>query len=86
MREGLLHKFSYVIVLSLAYLIDYAQGYLGINFAPNTFELTAIFVCTTETVSIIENVLEVLPDNVGTGLRDIFKTNKGDENDSNEGY
>ena len=72
MRQGLLHKFSYVLVLALSWLIDFGSDYLDMNFPLNLFTACAVFVCTTETLSIIENDLQVLPENVGVGIRTLF--------------
>ena len=74
MRKGLMYKFSYIIVLALAHLIDYGAIYMDIGFSTNTFQLASVFVCTTETVSIVENVLEIMPENTAEKLRKIFKT------------
>ena len=81
MREGLWHKFSYVLILALAYLVDYSADYVGSSITPNTFTMSSVFICTTETVSIVENCLEILPDNVGKKIREIFHT-EDNENDS----
>lgn len=72
MREGLLHKFSYVLVLALAFLIDYSSVYFDMGFPPKLFIGATIFVCTTETLSIIENVLQILPENIGSPIRTLF--------------
>ena len=72
MRLGFLHKFSYVIILALCWLIDFGSQYLDMNFPLNLFYAGAVFVCTTETLSIIENILQVLPENIGAGIRSLF--------------
>ena len=82
MRQGILHKFSYIVILALAYLIDYAGTYFALGFPAELFMITSGFVCVTETLSIIENVLAVLPDDIGQGLRSIFNIHREERIDS----
>ena len=76
MRQGILHKFSYIVILALAYLIDYSSAYFELGFPAELFTVTSAFVCVTETLSIIENILAVLPESVGATIRGIFRINR----------
>ena len=61
MREGLFHKFGFILAIALSVLIDYAQTLidLGVNI-PLTTGICA-YIILTEIISICENIKEINP-------------------------
>lgn len=61
MREGLWHKFSYVIVVVLAEIIEHAQTVLPLGFDIPLVVPAAVYIILTEIASILENLTEINP-------------------------
>lgn len=78
LRDGLFKKIGFIICYLVAWLID-TQGYrIGFNVGVDVLPIIILYVCTTELVSIIENICNINPDILPDKLLEIFKLNKNE--------
>lgn len=78
LRDGLFKKIGFIICYLVAWLID-TQGYrIGFNVGVDVLPIIILYVCTTELVSIIENICNINPDILPNKLLEIFKLNKNE--------
>lgn len=89
MREGMVNKITYFLVIAFTIVLDYGQSYLNLGFNIPLTNAVCIFICLTECVSFLENVQDLNPSLKDNKFMSIFKinsnndsANKGDE--SNE--
>lgn len=80
MREGLGHKFAYLILISVAYVIDTVNMHVSLGLPVNVFIATVGGICLIELTSILENVCEINPELKNKPFMQIFDTNKKKEN------
>lgn len=80
LRDGLFKKVGFILCYFLAWLIDTQGGKIGFNLGTNVLPIIILYVCTTETVSIIENICRINPDLLPEKLLDIFHITDGGEN------
>ena len=73
MRSGLFHKFAYVVIVFLGYIIDYAQTIFYIGFEAPISESVCVFIILIEISSIIENCVVINPELQNTKIGNIFK-------------
>lgn len=87
MREGLGHKATYVILLSVCYTIDAIQLNTELNLPTKLFPIVSCGILLIELTSIIENICEINPELKQANFMYIFEKNntetkeKNDEND-----
>lgn len=81
MREGLGHKFAYLILISVAYVIDTVSAHVSLGLPVNVFIVTVGGVCLIELTSILENICEINPELKNKPFMRIFDTNKKKEED-----
>ena len=62
MREGLGHKFAYLILITVAYAIDTISAHVSLGLPVNVFITTVGGVCLIELTSILENLCEINPE------------------------
>lgn len=67
MREGLAHKFAYLVVLFLGWFIEMESHHLDLGFIVPLFVPVVVAISLIEVTSILENCVEINPD---------LKTNK----------
>lgn len=80
MREGLGHKFAYLILISVAYAIDAVNTHISLGLPVNVFTTTVGGVCLIELTSILENVCEINPELKNKPFLRTFDTSKKKEN------
>lgn len=73
MRAGLFHKFAYVIIVFVGYIIDYAQTIFYIGFEAPINEAVCVYIILIEISSIIENCVSINPELQNTKIGNIFK-------------
>lgn len=78
LRKGLIHKFTEILTLVGCGLIDYSADYYDIEKFPNLVSAFAIYICTMEIISIIENLSEINPVLSGFFNPYLEKLKKGD--------
>lgn len=76
MREGLGHKFAYLILIAVAYAIDTINTHVSLGLPVNVFIVTVGGVCLIELTSILENVCEINPELKNKPFMRILNTNE----------
>lgn len=76
LRQGAFHKFAYIFLMVLAYIIDFTMGYYDMGFAFPLLDPVCVYLVLTEVVSILENITKLNPALKGTGILNIFKNSK----------
>ena len=61
LRKGLFHKLSEVIAVVGSGLLEYGIGYVQLCVDIPVLDIVAIYICTTELISILENLSVVNP-------------------------
>lgn len=80
MRVGLGHKFTYGVVLFLAWLIEFSSPRINLGFDVPLFIPTVIGVALIEIASILENCIAINPDLKNSKLLALFdKVTSGNE-------
>lgn len=74
MREGLVHKSAYVVVLGVCLIIQALLNYceLPYYYGDACFSLAFVWICVTEVGSILENVVLLNPDLADNSFLHIF--------------
>lgn len=78
MREGLGHKFAYVVTFFLAWFIDFERNRIDLGFSAAITPLVTTGIVLIELSSIIENIGEINPEIKASKLLQIFKSNRKD--------
>lgn len=79
LRDGLFKKVGFIACYALAYLLEYAQGYIDIGINVNLLPIICGYVILTETVSIIENINKINPDIVQDKLKSLLGLQEKDK-------
>lgn len=74
MREGLGHKFAYLILILLAWFIDTVNMHISIGLPVSVFICTVSGVCLIELTSILENITAINPELKNMPFMKIFST------------
>lgn len=72
MRNGLWHKFAYVIVISTASLIEYGTQWLELGFNLPLVIPVFVSICLIEITSILENCIKINPELKSNKVLNIF--------------
>lgn len=84
LRQGLIHKLSEVIAVIASYLLEYGMHYIHFGVELPVLSVVSVYICTTELVSILENLGDINP-----ALNKLFKPYlaklNGDRSEENEG-
>ena len=84
LRDGLFKKFGFILCYFVAWLVDTQGTKVGFNLGTQILPLVIFYVCTTELVSILENISKINPDLLPEKLMALFHISdikKGDEKD-----
>lgn len=73
LRQGAFHKFSYILILTLAYLIEYSMGFVDLGFNIPIVNGVCIYLILTEIVSIMENIIKMNPGLENSKIWDLFR-------------
>lgn len=77
MREGLMHKISFILALILGWLCEWSMPILGL---PDVFEAVymgvGVYISCTEIVSILENLGEINPELKTSKFLSLFGENE----------
>lgn len=72
LRDGLFKKVGFIVCYFVAWMID-TYGYLiGFTLSVHILPVMVLYTCTTELVSILENVTKINPDILPDRLMQIF--------------
>lgn len=84
MREGLGHKATYIILLSVCYTIDAIQLNTELNLPTKIFPIVSCGILLIELTSIIENICEINPELKQANFMYIFEKNNTETKENNE--
>lgn len=84
MREGLGHKATYIILLSVCYIIDTMQINTSLNLPAKLFPIVSYGILLIELTSIIENICEINPELKQANFMYIFEKNNTETKENNE--
>lgn len=73
MRDGLFNKFGEIVIVAVAFLIDYGQTYLDMGFSVPVLESICIYIILMEIGSILENVSRINKSLVPEKIREILE-------------
>lgn len=79
LRDGLFKKVGFMLCYFVAWLVDTQGELIGFQFGVSILPIIILYVCTTELVSILENICKINPDILPEKLMDLFHI-KGGEN------
>lgn len=79
MREGLGHKFAYMVTFFLAWFIDFEMNHIDLGFNVAITPLVTAGIVLIELSSIIENIGEINPEIKASKLLQIFQSNRKDD-------
>lgn len=79
MRKGLWHKFSYILIIVLAVMIEWGMGYLDFGFTVPIVIPVCVYIIVTEIASILENIVEINPDLGDMKFLELFKAKEIEE-------
>lgn len=72
MREGLGHKFAYLMLALVAWFIDEVNRHIDLGLPMSVFVCTVGGVCLIELTSILENITEINPELKNAPFMQIF--------------
>ena len=76
MREGLAHKFSYVVVIFFSWFFLFVCVRINLGFSPPLFVPVVAAISLIEITSIFENCVEINPELADSRILEIFKNGK----------
>lgn len=79
LRDGLFKKVGFLFCYVLAWVIDTYGAVIGFQMSVAITPIIVLYTCTTETVSIIENIHRINPDLVPDKLLELFHISNGKE-------
>ena len=83
MREGLGHKATYIILLSVCYIIDTLQLNTDLSLPAKIFPIVSCGILLIELTSIIENICEINPELKQASFMHIFEKNSTETEEEN---
>lgn len=72
LRDGLFKKVGFILCYFVAWLIDTYGQVVGFQFSVAILPIIILYVCTTELVSILENISKINPDILPDKLMSLF--------------
>ena len=72
LRDGLFKKVGFILCYFVAWLIDTQGELIGFQLGTNILPIIILYVCTTELVSILENISKINPDILPEKLMELF--------------
>lgn len=84
MREGLMHKLAYILILILSQAIDIFNIHTQLSLPLNVLAVTSAGISLIELTSIVENLCEINPEIANKSFMKIFDTVKDNTNKTEE--
>lgn len=78
LRDGLFKKVGFIMCYVLAYIVDYYGTFIGLNLGVSILPIIVLYACTTELVSILENISKINSDLLPEKLMELFHISKGE--------
>lgn len=82
MREGLGHKFAYLVLILVAYMTDTVGAHVDLDLPVHVYLITVGGVCLIELTSILENITEINPELKDVPFMQIFANTNTDHRHS----
>lgn len=76
MRQGLWHKASFVLLILLAFGVEWASGFLDLGFEVPLVTPVCVLIVLTETISILENIARMNPQLANSKLMGLFRNKR----------
>ena len=76
LRDGLFKKVGFIFCYVMAWLIDTQGDMIGFQISVKILPIIILYVCTTEVVSILENISKINPDLLPSKLMELFHIKK----------
>ena len=76
LRDGLFKKVGFIFCYLMAWLIDTEGTVIGFQINVKILPIIILYVCTTEVVSILENISKINPDLLPSKLMELFHIKK----------
>ena len=83
LRDGLFKKVGFIFCYIWAWLIDTQGDVIGFEISVKILPIIILYVCTTEVVSILENISKINPDLLPSKLMELFHIKKEITNENN---
>lgn len=83
LRDGLFKKVGFIFCYLLAWIVDTYGTMIGFQISVKILPIIILYVCTTELVSIIENICKINPDLLPSKLMEMFHIKKEQLNEDN---
>lgn len=85
LRDGLFKKVGFIMCYAVAYIVDTYGTMIGFQISIAILPIIVLYVCTTELVSILENICKINPDILPERLMSMFHISKSEDitNESN---
>lgn len=78
LRDGLFKKVGFILCYFLAWLMDKYGRIVGFELPVHILPVIILYVCTTELVSILENITKINPDILPDKLMQLFHVKQQD--------
>lgn len=72
LRDGMFKKIGFFICYFLAWMVDSEGEVIGFSFGVDILPIIILYVCTTELVSVLENVSKINSDLLPDKLLELF--------------
>lgn len=72
LRDGLFKKVGFMLCYFVAWLVDTEGELIGFKFGVEILPIIILYACTTELVSILENISKINPDILPEKLMELF--------------
>ena len=72
LRDGLFKKIGFILCYFVAWLVDNEGTLIGFQLGTSILPIIILYVCTTELVSILENICNINPDILPEKLMELF--------------
>ena len=79
LRDGLFKKVGFLICYFLALMVDTEGSLIGFQIGTPILPIVILYACTTELVSILENISKINPDLLPEKLMDMFNVSNRKE-------
>lgn len=84
MREGLGHKFTYLAIICVAFIVEYGSDYINLGIELPVFIPVCAGICLIEITSIMENCVKINPELNNSNILNTFKVDKKESNGKEE--
>lgn len=81
MKEGLLKKLVYILIMLTCYIIDFTSHRVDLGFTISLYVAVGVGIVLIEITSIFENCCKINPDITNSNILDIINKNHKDSKD-----